>query len=1051
MAHWTKSFKRYERHFLLALVILLLASFSVTGALQRCGGEQGKAAMRLGGSFQVSPTKRSEVSDADAQERMRTLDQFVRLRNNADTIAYEEYTPRRPRGGGRQDLAKQMWRHVMLADAAREAGFRCGPAQLRSAIEGVVSRAPRQGSMRTTDEGYDLFLTQVYQGPAATFEATLAEIVAKDELLSVLVDPARFDRTYAEAFELWKTSRERVDLRTLAVEASSFTPEVRLEEETRRTLSAQEDALKKVWQAAGSLNSIQAKLQDHKNAQKTWPESLAALTAKEAVSLPWALAESALTDPWGQALVYTHDADKAAVTSNGPDLKPGTDDDVTLATYQQIEAHRRLAKVAKALPVWHKAADPQVWPETLDLLLQVPPRKPPEPGKTLEPLLAPLAGTLEKDPWGEAFVYVPDPTGKPPALSSKGPDAQPGTPDDIVATIDAENGRVAPGPAFAPLLQSGLKDAWERALHVRVRGADLSGFEVVSDGKDGLPGTLDDLDGGNRGEIERFWSESSVKQDVRLPVRREWQALLLHVQLVSDERLKRLWNDERFVDLRPSAADEETYFNIWNKDHGPRSTYEAADPRDPEHGFGAAFAKKRGWPKEAVVLVPDKAVFAVAPPAPPGAAPAPAPAPVPPDPAPAPAPGPDGAKPPEAPKPADAPKPPDPNRKEYEEKGWREVLLRQEFLERVLNKFWQEVVKSHQDLRAWEDAGVRVTPPPAVVELGALLGEDRLGKYQPTEEERQRGERFLVLVDSRGLMPVKDMDQHPEVGDPDFSTRPQVSSTRGREPSSIPVPLNHRLTKALYMNLALEPERTPTLDEPGVGEKVFERFVEKRCYDRAERELKAFQADVEKRSADRTKDPAETPGWSAADETTWTAARDAWKQAHPGVVVHDERTGWFIGSEPPNRRPKAAPADASPEAKAEVARRLRRAFVCDTGYDQVRAGESGQDTTTAKPLTFGRKLPRDDGRGEQATGCVYLVRVAAQAHPSKSEFSPKAYAEVLRRRVFGNLSPDARKFATGDRPGALNQALAPFLEDLDRMRPMFDLRTNSNLDQLSFR
>jgi hypothetical protein len=184
------------------------------------------------------------------------------------------------------------------------------------------------------------------------------------------------------------------------------------------------------------------------------------------------------------------------------------------------------------------------------------------------------------------------------------------------------------------------------------------------------------------------------------------------------------------------------------------------------------------------------------------------------------------------------------------------------------------------------------------------------------------------------------------------------------------------------------------------------------------------------------------------DDAVWTAALAAWREAHPGTVVHDERTGLFIGARPPTGRARSpvGPGDAE---KAERAARLRRDFVRQTGYELVRRSESGQDTTTAKPLTFGRKLGRDESKGDQATGAVYLVRVHAQAFPSKAEFSPAEYARHLRERVFGPFD-QARRFGPGDRAGTLNQAVATWLEDIDRLRPIFDLRTNSNLDQIAF-
>jgi hypothetical protein len=1035
MAHWTKSFRRYERHFLLGLVILLLASFSVTGALKRCGQESTTApAKQLGGSFQVSPKKRMEVSDAEMIERADRHAQFARIPGNDASLTYEEFGRARPERGLNVEV-KRAWLHIVGSEAAREAGFRVGEGQLASAIKAVMARAEQMGGMQRTRESYEHFLNQFYQGPASSFEKTLRAEIARDEFLSSLVEPARFAQTYAEAYETWKATRERVDLRSLAFEASSFAAEVLQEELTRVTLSKQQDPLDQVWLTAGLLRTLQGKIEDYKKNKGEWPASLEVLAKKEDERTSWAVLETQLKDSWGNPFVTVREGDGLALSStgpSGPEGKAGAADDLTPAFQLQIDAHRRLARVANALVHWYRGAEPSAWPESLLRLTQPPPKPPAEPGKEAA-RLPPLA-SLEKDPWGQDFVYTPGAAGAPPALASAGPDGKPGTADDIVATIETERARVTPGPAFTPFVDTTLRDSWDRPLHIHINPASLAAWEVASDGKDGVAGTSDDILTGNRGEFERFWAEGAVKSEFRLPIQRQFQALVMHLPLVSDERLRRLWVD--YPDLRPTKEDEDNLFSKqWLLDHGPASTYAAVDPRDPERGHGAAFAK-RMWPDRKVWLVPHKDVFLV--PAAPPAIPAPAA----PEPAPAPAPAsPDGAAPAPAP-----PAPPDPQRREYEEKGWREVLLRQEFLERVLAREWQEVVKSHQALRDWEQRGIRATARPEVRTLKDVL--EKFAKYQPTPEEAARGERFLELVERTQPISVKEMDAIKEIGDPRFSSNPHVGSLREAGPASIPIQLNERLTKVLFFNDKYEPERTPNLDkeeEKATRAKVFERYVERRAMARAETELQAFQRDVEKRQAVRKE--------NETDDGIWAAALAAWKEAHPGVVVHDERTGMFIGSRPPQRRAPAEDAakDAAPltdEQKAARARALRRDFVRESGYLQVRPSDSGQDATTAKVGTFGRKTLSDPSQGDEATHSAYLVRVADHAFPTKAEFSPRAYANELRRYVFGDTSPGARSYPRGDHPGAYPQALAAYLYDIDRLRALFDLRTRTNLDQL---
>src|SRR5688572_31867324 len=217
MAHWTKTFRRYERHFLIALVVLLLAAFSVTSALQQCDAPQGTASQRLGGSFQATPKQRVEISDADMLDRTRNISAFTEVQGNVLTLEYEGYGLR-PKSRASEKV-KQAWMHVMLAEAAKAAGYRVGDKQLREAVKTVISRVPQMGGMQGTQPAYERFLSQVYGGPASAFEAVLREVVAKDELLSVFVDSQRFEKTQGGLYEEWKVTAERVDLRYGAAEA----------------------------------------------------------------------------------------------------------------------------------------------------------------------------------------------------------------------------------------------------------------------------------------------------------------------------------------------------------------------------------------------------------------------------------------------------------------------------------------------------------------------------------------------------------------------------------------------------------------------------------------------------------------------------------------------------------------------------------------------------------------------------------------------------------------------------------------------------------------
>lgn len=1003
MGQWSKAFRRYERHALLVLVVLLLVSFSITGALRSCGAKGAAPERRLGGSFQATPTRRVEIPDADFERIFQRFDRYVSTTLQPATVDFLRMDPLLAKRGSSTAI-RHAWIHLILARAAEAAGYRCGERQLGQAVLTVIRGMPNMG-IQGTREGYEQFIRNLYGGSASEFETTLREIIAKDELVSTLADPARFQRTYAEAYELWKGQRERVDLAYVAVEASAFAAEVREEETTRQRMSEQEDLLRQLGETGRRLKALQARLEEYKKAKGVWPDKLAVLAAPDVQTQPWSATEAQIKDAWGADFLYQATEAGVTLASPGADGKQGTPDDLTGDLQAQLESHRTLARTAEALVRWHGGADPQVWPDALDKLTQAPPRKPPEPGAAPTPAL-PTLSKLEKDAWGSDLVYAPGTGDAPPTLSSAGPDKTPGTADDIPATVSAERARVSPGPALAAYVRKDLVDAWGRPLSLHLRQADQGSWEVTSQGRDGQPGTVDDLQGGNRAEMETFYGEAGVREELRQPVKREFEALVMHLPRVSDATLRRLWLD--FPDLRPiSKADEDQLFRRWQTQRGSSSAFEfqaGTDPRDPETGHGAAFAK-RMWPGEKVTLVPDRSVFEV-----PGTPP-PAPA---------------GSE--------AAPTPPDPLRKEYDERGWREILLRQEFLERVLNQFWQQVVESHRARSAWEASEVRITRRPDLVTLNDLLGEDRLGKYMPGEADRAQGVRFLESVASKGLVTEKDIEgMVSEFGDPKLAGNPFVSNTTGNEPAPIPIQLNQRLTKVLFFNKAYERDRTPPLAE--VSAQVFERFVVRRQYARAERELRALQRDVEKRTGERKE--------GETDDAIWEAALAAWTAAHPGVPVHVESTGLYIAREAP-RRPTPVPG---PEGQAQ----LRRAFVRELGYALVAPSESKQDTTEAKPGTFGRRILQDTAKGEQATGCAYLVRVKDRVFPSKAEFSPSAYADFLEEDVFARGTGDPareRNMQLQQRKGTYPKALAPYFNEIERLQVMFDLRTNTILDQL---
>ena len=229
-------------------------------------------------------------------------------------------------------------------------------------------------------------------------------------------------------------------------------------------------------------------------------------------------------------------------------------------------------------------------------------------------------------------------------------------------------------------------------------------------------------------------------------------------------------------------------------------------------------------------------------------------------------------------------------------------------------------------------------------------------------------------------------------------------------------------------NLDLKPERVPELDE--VFDKVFERYLERKQLERAERELAAFQRDAVARVAGRKE--------GESDDSIWDATLAAWKAARPGVAVFDEQTGLFIGSRVPLSAPP--PEGATPEAQAA---HRRRDFVRQGGYGLVKQGAARGDATDASPGTFGRSLLKDESRGPESTSSAYLVRVSERVYPSKAELSPREYAEYLSAHVFGerrDRPAGAPMSSVANRAGAMNARVARYFEEFAELQPRFDLQ-----------
>ena len=279
--------------------------------------------------------------------------------------------------------------------------------------------------------------------------------------------------------------------------------------------------------------------------------------------------------------------------SAGPDGEFDTADDVTEAVRKEIASLGTMRKVADALMQWRGATDS--WPESLAKLLE-------KPG---EDLLPPLRSDRElKDGWDRELGYAAGAEGAAPTLTYHGADGEAGTADDLAVTLDADRTPIPAAPGLAPFVMGDLKDAWDRPLRLAMRDGDRWVWSITSDGADGEAGSEDDLDSGNAAEIERFFLNPAVARDFRRPTKRRFEMLYVHMPMLSDEVLAKMW--AAFPDQRPRS--EQEVFDHWMKYRGPDGFYSAADPRDAESGHGAALMKRLA-PDAPITLVPSQETF----------------------------------------------------------------------------------------------------------------------------------------------------------------------------------------------------------------------------------------------------------------------------------------------------------------------------------------------------------------------------------------------------------------------------------------------------------
>jgi hypothetical protein len=968
----TKKFKRFERHFLIGLVVLLLASFSVTGALTFCEDRSDDGSrLRAGGTFEVVPGDRVEVSDAEfADAHMRRRQFLAAVRT--PTLELYPFT-----AGLRMDNPyEETWLNLMSVRAAEASGYRVGEEQLKQALRDLIGgRGSARGQGEFTNAAYQRFLRDEYRGGTqGEFEAELKRLLLRDAFVTPLVRTAAYAVGYADAYEEWKRGRVQVDLEYVALPAAGFAATVEQEERTRAAVGAQVERLQNVNAAARMLRTLRDHAEIAKKTKGAWPADLEALAEG-------APAIKDQRDPWGQPLRYTVTDSEMALRSAGADGEMDTADDVTLGTLAALQAHGALRRVGMALVTWHKATG--AWPEGLPKLLE-------KPGADLVP---PLQREKEfDDGWGRRVVYVAAEGGASARLTSLGADGEAGTDDDLVIEVTTDDARVVPSGPLVAAAVVGAEDAWGRPLDIRMQEGDAWMWLVSSAGADGEAGTADDLDTGNEQELAALYTrDKALRQELRTEARRRFELLYVHLPMIDDAMLATLW--ERFPAQRPTS--EEELYREWLTSRDP--FYLAEDPADPATGYGAV-RMKRIAPEAPLTPVPSAATI----PAPLGDA------------------G-DAPATPTGPTADDAAL-----RETYRTKGWREIMVRSVFVERILAHLLETARTRAGEIAAWDKKhgpsappapeGVEVPPRPEPITFGDLFAE-KLADVQPDEAARAAGAKGFVLHVANEPVTDAAWEANPDFGG--FEVRIELDRLQaGDRYAAIPTQMGGRTTKLIVHNLEYLPSREPALDE--VREQVFERYLGTRRVDRAQKELEQLRTDV-LAAGDVDRDGAFERALG-----TWAGRLGA------DVTWFREGTGWFLGHGLTVQ--EVVPDDADDAEKA----RLRRInFVLRRGYETVGPTPDGVDPGDAEAGKLGRVVLRDLDQGT-----AVLVRVRDMRHASPEAFSPARYVEFLRDKAYGPM----RRTSGAEQEGAVQAAAKRFFGDMAWMRQVFSLRTNTDLD-----
>ena len=1001
-----KKYKRLEKIFMIGLVILLLAVFSVTGAVTSCQSPA-REGRSNGGTFKL----RGEEADIDDLQFDADVGRVAQsayalrrpiLTNEFSHVVGNARTARGPAAG---------WSHQVQVAMAKQAGYRVGERELNDALRDTVGAVMRRGaSGELSDAAYREFLREGLRGVTQEqFEETVREMLLRDAVLEPLVYTAAYDGTYADAYETWKNDHEQVDLEYLAVAADSFVEPVRKIQDTRKILSKQSFRIQRIGLAAQLVRRWRNRARGIKEDKGAWPADLEAL----AEGMPHLKDEK---DAWGNAPHYTFTEGAAGPTilSDGPDGEAGTADDVSFQTVEWLDSYGALRRVGTALIAWRK--DAKAWPADLPTLLNKPAEAAPPP----------LSKERDyQDGWSRELAF--EATDDAATLTSLGPDGKVGTEDDLsfVIKADQEEARVPLTGPLAPLLGLGLKDVWERPLDIGMTSDRPWVWHVRSAGPDGELGSEDDIKSGNELEIKSFFRLPQIQNKVQIPSKRSFEAIYVHLPLLSNDVLKTLW--AQFPQHRP--ASEEAVYEHW-RDH-QLAFYKSENPSDAETGHGAARMAKVA-PGAPLNLVPDASVFTDLPKgdtlaaeedagkedtgADAGEEDAGSE-------------GSDDAARDDATR-DDAARE-DALRKTFKEKGWREIVARDMFIERLLADLLTRARASQVAVAAWdakykhteaedtepEDGEERPVRPEPVTFATLIAGE--LAAIQPSDEQREAGVKTIEHFLTEEPLEDKAWREHKDLGGHELSLALGSMNAKGQY-GSIPLQIGDRRTKAILRNIELFPAKQPPFEE--VEDVVYEEFLKKCQLDEAVKRLTDLREAIQKAEDEDA-------------ETGYSKAIAAWREGAGASLPNDQivegTTGWILGGQRPVQEHVAE--DAS---DAEKRRLGALNLALRMGYDAVR--ELRSEGSTSRGVSVGA-LGRRILRGEDERMAV-LVRVKEQRFPPKGALSPEDYVQWLRTRAFGS------RFGRGERPkrlrdvpGTVPKAYARWVDNYPWLEKTFDL------------